>query len=176
MTRRLILVTGITLLLAAPVSAEIYRQVDAQGNVTYTDEPSDQSPAEAVEIKPVTTVTLPKLDAVSEPEQLREKVETEGAAYSNVRFTAPEDDQAFHSGNGDVSFRVESSPSLKGGHKYEVTLDGQPVGQTTSGTVSVRNIDRGTHDAGVSIIDSSGVTIKTGDTISFTVHRPSVQN
>ena len=176
MTRRLFLVTGITLLLSTSVSAEIYRQVDAQGNVTYTDEPSDQAPAEPVKIKPVTTITLPKPEAVREPEQLREKVETEGAAYSNLRFIAPDNDQAFYSGNGDVSFQVASSPGLKRGHKYEVTLDGQPVGQSTSGTVSVRNIDRGTHNAGVNIVDSSGVTIKTGNTIRFTIHRPSVLN
>ena len=176
MTRRLFLVTGITLLLSTPVSAEIYRQVDAQGNVTYTDEPSDQAPAEPVKIKPVTTITLPKPEAVREPEQLREKVETEGAAYSALRFIAPDNEQAFYSGNGDVAFQVASSPGLKKGHKYEVTLDGQPVGQSTSGTVSVRNIDRGTHNAGVNIIDSSGVTIKTGNTIRFTIHRPSVLN
>jgi hypothetical protein len=176
MVRRLIFVSGITLLFFTPVSAEVFRQVDAQGNVTFTDEPSDQSTAEKVEIRPVTTVTLPRPEAVREPQQLREKVEKEGAAYSNVRFTAPQDEQAFHSGSGNVAFQVTSSPGLKNGHKYEVTLDGQPVGQSTSGTVSVRNIFRGTHQAGVSIIDSAGVTIKSGDTISFTVHRPSVLN
>lgn len=176
MTRRLILLTGITLILSAPASAEVYRQVDAQGNVTYTDEPSDQSPAEPVEIKPTTTITLPKPAAVRQPEQLREKVQKEGSAYSSVRFTAPEDQKAFWSGSGDVSFQVTSSPGLKNGHKYEVTLDGQPVGQTASDTVNVSNIYRGTHQAGVSIVDSSGVTIKTGDTISFTVHRPSAAN
>jgi hypothetical protein len=176
MTRRLTILTSITLVLSAPVSAEVYRQVDAQGNVTYTDEPSDESPAETVEIKPTTTITLPKPEAVRQPEQLREKVEKEGSAYSKVRFTAPEDQKTFWSGNGDVSFQVTSSPGLKNGHKYEVTLDGQPVGQTASGTVNVRNIYRGTHQAGASIVDSSGVTIKTGDTISFTIHRPSAQN
>lgn len=174
--RRLTLLTGITLLLGSHASAEIYRQVDAQGNVTYTDEPSGQAPAETVKIKPVTTVTLPKPEAVREPEQLRQKVEEEGAAYSSVGFTAPEDKQAFHSGSGDIAFAVTSSPGLKKGHKYEVTLDGQPVGQTTSGRVSVRNVDRGTHEAGVGIVDSNGVTVKTGNTISFTVHRPSVLN
>lgn len=169
-------VTGLTLLLSATAAAEIYRQVDAQGNVTYTDDPSDQSPAEAVKIKPVTTITLPKPAAVREPEQLRQKVEKEGSTYQNVRFTAPENNQAFHSGNGDVSFRVTSSPDLARNHKYEVSLDGQPVGQSTSGTIPVRNIDRGTHQARVSIVDEQGITIKTGETITFTVHRPSVLN
>lgn len=176
MTRRLLVLTGITLLLSAPASAEVYRQVDAQGNVTYTDEPSDQAPAEEVKIRPVTTVTLPKPETVREPEQLREEVEAEGAAYSNVRFTAPADQQAFHSGSGDMSFEVTSSPGLRDGHKYEVTLDGQPVGQSVSGSVSVRNVYRGTHEAGVSIVNSNGVTVKTGETISFTIHRPSALN
>lgn len=176
MTRRLSLITAITLLASTPVCAEVYRQVDAQGNVTYTDEPSDQSPAEKVTIRPVTTVTLPKPAAVREPEQLRERVQKEGAAYSRVGFVAPEDTQAFYSGSGDVAFEVSSSPALKRGHKYEVTLDGQPVGQSESGTVTVRNIDRGTHQAGVGIVDRSGVTIKTGETIRFTIHRPSVLN
>jgi hypothetical protein len=176
MTRRLFLITAITLLVSTQVYAEVYRQVDAQGNVTYTDEPSDQSPAEEVKIRPVTTVTLPKPEAVREPEALRERVQKEGAAYSRVGFVAPENGQAFHSGSGNVSFQVTSAPGLRRGHKYEVTLDGQPVGQSESGTVTVRNIDRGTHQAGAGIVDRSGVTIKTGETIRFTIHRPSVLN
>ena len=173
---RLSLITATTLLLSVSVAAEVYRQVDAQGNVTYTDEPSGQSPAEKVKIRPITTVTLPKPEAVREPEQLREKVQKEGSAYSRVGFIAPGDEQAFYSGSGNVSFQVSSSPGLQRGHKYEVTLDGQPVGQSEEGTVTVHNIDRGTHQAGVGIVDRSGITIKTGETIRFTVHRPSVLN
>ncbi|WP_150914401.1 DUF4124 domain-containing protein [Marinobacter halotolerans] len=176
MTRRLTLVTGIAVLLSAPVSADIYRQVDAQGNVTYTDEPSGNAPVERVDVKPVTTITLPKPEAVREPEELREKVETEGAAYSDVRFLSPNDQQAFWRGAGNVSFEVTSTPGLRNGHKYEVALDGQPVGQSRSGTINVNNVYRGTHQATVSIVDSDGVTIKPGETISFTVHQPSVQN
>ena len=41
MNARFALLSGIVALAAFPVSAEVYRQVDAQGNVTYTDEPSE---------------------------------------------------------------------------------------------------------------------------------------
>ncbi|MGM0572085.1 MAG: DUF4124 domain-containing protein [Pseudomonadota bacterium] len=176
MKRRLAFVAGIFTFIALPLSAEVYRQVDSQGNVTYTDEPVEGTEAEEIKVKPITTVTLPKPEAVQEPEQLRQKVEEEGAAYDSVTFLAPGDDEAFHSGSGDVEFQVTSSPSLRDNHKYEVTLDGQPVGQSESGTVMVRNVYRGTHDAGVNIIDSNGVTIKSGETITFTIHRPSVNN
>ena len=88
MNARLALLSGIVALAALPVSAEVYRQVDAQGNVTYTDEPSEGTPAEEIKVKPVTTVTLPKLEAVREPERLREKVQQEGSVYDSVRFLA----------------------------------------------------------------------------------------
>lgn len=174
MNLRLGLFAGILVFIAAPAMAEVYRNVDAQGNVTYSDEPSDG--AEEVKVKPVTTITLPKPADVREPERLRKEVEKEGSVYDSVRILAPKNDEAFHSGSGDVAFRVTSAPGLREGHRYEVTLDGQPVGQTTSNTLTVRNVFRGTHNAGVHIIDEKGVQVKTGDVVRFTIHRPSVNN
>ena len=168
------LVTGLLFFLAIPVSAEVYRNVDAYGNVTYSDEPSEG--AEAVEVKPVTTITLPKPEAVQETEKLREEVQREGAAYESLSFAYPDNNQAFYSGSGDVQFEVRSTPGLQPGHKYEVTLDGQPVGQSTSGSITVNNVFRGTHEARAHIVDENGVQVKTGSPITFTVHRPSALN
>lgn len=170
----LALATGLLLLAATAAHGEVYRHVDAQGNVTFSDEP--MAGGEQVRVKPVTTITLPKPEVVRETSQLREKVEREGAAYQSLSFVRPENDQAFHSGSGDVTFEVRSSPGLKPGHKFEITLDGQPVGQGSSGSVTVNNIDRGSHQAVVHIVDDKGVQVKTGPAIRFTVHRPSLRN
>jgi len=174
MNPRLGITVGLMLLIAGPVTAEVYRNVDAQGNVTFSDEPSKG--AETVEVKPVTTITLPKPQNVRETDKLREEVKREGSIYESVSFIYPEDEQAFHSGNGDVQFKMHSTPDLRRNHKYEVTLDGQPVGQSTSGSITVNNVFRGTHEAGIHIVDRNGVQIKSGSSIRFTVHRPSVQN
>lgn len=174
MNRKSGLVAGFLVFLAVPVSAEVYRNVDADGNVTYSDEPGED--AEPVDVKPVTTITLPKPESVQETGQLREKVQQGGAAYDRVVFTHPDNNQAFHSGSGDVQFEVRSTPGLQPGHKYEVTLDGQPVGQSTSGSITVSNVFRGTHTAGVHIVDKNGVQVKSGAPITFTVHRPSIAN
>jgi len=174
MNPRLGITVGLMLLIAGPVTAEVYRNVDAQGNVTFSDEPSKG--AEAVKVKPVTTITLPKPQNVRETDKLREDVKREGSVYESVSFTYPENEQAFYSGSGDVRFDMRSTPGLEPGHKYEVTLDGQPVGQSTSGSVNVSNVYRGTHNAGIHIVDKNGVQIKTGSPVRFTVHRPSTQN
>ncbi|MDX1817293.1 MAG: DUF4124 domain-containing protein [Marinobacter sp.] len=160
--------------LTTPALGEVYRHVDAQGNVTFSDEPMDGG--EAIKVKPVTTVTLPKPQTVEETDKLREEVKREGALYDSVSITSPQDGQAFNSGSGDVRFEVTSNPELQSGHKYEVTLDGQPVGQSTSSSIVVNNVYRGTHEARVYIIDDKGVQVKAGSPISFTVHRPSVLN
>lgn len=173
MKTSLALATGL-LVLATTAQAEVYRHVDQYGNVTYSDEPIEGG--ETVEVKPVTTITLPKPEAVQETDALRQQVQEQGAVYDSVSFTYPENDQAFHSGNGNVTFEVQSSPGLQNDHKYEVTLDGQPVGQTRSNQLTVENIYRGTHEARVHIVDNNGVQVKTGSPISFTVHRPSAQN
>src|SRR5690554_5964347 len=174
MRTQLLLAAIASMVLCLPVQAEVYRQVDKDGNVTFTDDPRGK--AERVEVKPVTTITMPK------PETVRKQV-SEGNgkigdqnAYETVTFLAPADDEAFHSGSGNMEFQVASSPALRRGHRYEVTLDGQPVGQSTSGSVSVSNIFRGTHNAGVNVINAEGERVFTGETIRFTIHRPSVLN
>lgn len=174
MNPRLGITAGLLLLIAGPVTAEVYRNVDAQGNVTFSDEPSKG--AKTVKVKPVTTVTLPKPQNVRETDKLRDDVKREGSVYESVSFTYPEEEQAFQSGSGDVRFEMRSTPGLESGHKYEVTLDGQPVGQSTSGSVTVNNVYRGTHEAGIHIVDTNGVQIKTGNPVRFTVHRPSTKN
>lgn len=174
MAYRLPLLTTLIVALSLPAQAAVYRHVDAQGNVTFSDEPTQG--AQEIQVKPVTTVTLPKPDAVREQLQRQESGEDQGPAYDQVGFSFPSDEEAFHSGSGDVEFRVQSSPALRRGHKFEVTLDGQPVGQTTSGAVAVQNIDRGTHRAGVHVINQSGQRVQSGDEITFTIHRPSQLN
>lgn len=169
-----LIATATSALLALSAHAEVYRQVDANGNVTYTDEPGDN--AERVDVKPVTTITMPKPQTVRE--QLEEDDDRIGdqEAYKSVSFASPGDEEAFHSGSGNVEFRVTSDPALRQGHQFEITLDGQPVGQTRSGSVTVNNVFRGTHNAGVNVINQEGKRIYTGDKITFTVHRPSVLN
>lgn len=161
-------------LLAGAVHADVYRQIDAQGNVTFSDERS--SGAEAIEVKPVTTIKLPKPQDLETKKQPAQKEQQEKSLYSMVVIAAPQNNQAFTSGNGNVEFQLISEPALRNGHQYEVTVDGQPVGQSTTRTLLVQNMDRGTHQAGVNIVNQNGVQIISGPGITFTIHRPSRLN
>lgn len=162
-------------LLAVSAAAEVYKHVDKNGNVTFSDEP--QSGSEEVKVRPVTTITLPKMrDVQAQQQQSEQSGQDNPDPYNRVTFTAPEDNSAFHSGNGDIEFQVSSSPGLRRGHRFEVDLDGQPVGQNPGGTFTVRNMDRGTHTASVFVVDNQGQRVQSGESVTFTVHRPSIIN
>ncbi len=158
------------------VRAEVYRQTDSQGNVTFTDTPGKG--AEAVKIGPVTTIKMPKLRDIKAPSapEPQPASDSTGTPYSKIRFTSPQDQQAFYSGNGNIELQVTSTPPLQDGDRFEVMLDGQPVGQGQGGTFAVRNVFRGTHKAQVNVVDQKGRPVATGESITFTVHRPSVLN
>lgn len=174
--KKALVVIGVLLFATGAARAEVYKRVDKDGNVTYSDEA--MSGAETVDVKPVTTVTLPKADQVKELDKKRDSDKTDKSAnrYSKVAFDAPENDSAFHSGSGDVTFAVSSQPALRSGHLFEVSLDGQPIGQNASGQFSINNVYRGTHNASVRIVDSRGRIIQSGQSITFTIHRPSTLN
>ncbi|MEX0604350.1 MAG: DUF4124 domain-containing protein [Marinobacter sp.] len=160
---------------AFPATAEVYKHVDKNGNVTFSDEP--QSGSEEVKVRPVTTITLPKMRDIEAQQQRAKQTEQDNPEpYDRVAFTTPENNAAFWSGGGDVEFQVSSSPGLRQGHRFEVDLDGQPVGQNPGGTFTVRNMDRGTHNASVFVVDAQGQRVQSGNSITFTVHRPSVIN
>ncbi|TBW55911.1 DUF4124 domain-containing protein [Marinobacter halodurans] len=176
--KKLWVVFGLLTLAVTSAQAQVYKSVDKHGNVTYTDEAS--SGGEPVDVKPVTTVTLPKADQVKAFEERQKKEannkQKPASRYSRIGFDSPENDSAFHSGSGDVTFAVSSQPPLRPGDLFEVSLDGQPIGQNASGQFPISNVFRGTHNASVRIVDKTGNIIQDGQTITFTIHRPSVQN
>jgi hypothetical protein len=142
----IVIAAATLLMINGAAQAEVYRQVDAQGNVTFSDEPS--SGAEAIQVRPVTTITLPKMQDLEQIDQPQQQEQPPSSLYELVRIVYPRNNEAFHSGNG----------------------------QSTSGTILVQTIDRGTHQAGVNIVNRRGVQVGSGTGITFTIHRPSRLN
>lgn len=152
--------------------AEVYRWVDDQGNVEFSDEPREGS--EKVEVGPTTTITLPKLA----PAQPAASTSTDQpvaatASYSRLDIVFPENNGAFNSGNGDVSVTMVVDPPLRPNHSLRLTMDGTETITTKENYHTFTNVDRGTHQLQLDIVDNTSIVMG-GPSISFTVHRPSV--
>ncbi|WP_246840866.1 DUF4124 domain-containing protein [Hahella sp. CCB-MM4] len=158
-----------SLIASQPLSAEIYRWVDDQGNVEYSDQPRDG--ATKIEVQDPATISLPKLSNL--PATTSGEDTPPPLQYKRLQITFPENGSAFHSGDGNITVLTEVSPDLLPNHSLRLTMDGSVMGTTKAGFFTLTNIDRGTHVLQLDIIDNSSV-VQSGPSVTFTIHRPSV--
>ena len=155
-------------LLSHTVQAEVYKWINDQGQVEYSDQYREG--AETVQIAPLSTIQMPKLTDV--PTTAEQPAEPEATLYKKLAITFPQPEASFHSGNGDVSVTVEVAPELLPSHSLRLSLDGESVTVGRAKTFSLPNVERGTHQLSLDVVDSTSV-IQSASPVSFTIHRPS---
>lgn len=156
MTRGLIALC--LLLIAFGASAEVFTYVDAQGNRVYTDQPRGNAKrvplatSNRMASNPTATAPVTRSKQSAEPLLLH---------YDMLRVLIPEPDATIRSSAGELIVSVTSEPGLQKGHRYRLLLDGQAVGEPgLSPVFPLSNIDRGSHNLSVEILDAEGRTVE----------------
>ena len=143
-------------LLALPLQAEVYTYIDAQGNRVFTDRPKPGN-AERIQLAPTNAMAAPA--AVAPPPAA--PVTPPAPAYQLLRILVPQPDATIRDSAGNLIVTASSEPALLVGHSYRLLLDGQAVGEPGRSPVfPLENIDRGTHQLAVEIIDVQGRTVE----------------
>jgi hypothetical protein len=162
-------ITAITLaLLAAASYAQIYKQVDKDGNVTFTDQPPPDG--EPVELG-TTNTAPPPVNAYP-----RKAAPSEKAAKSTytATITSPANETIIPNGPGNFSVSATVSPALQSGHQLQLLIDGAPVQEPQKGgSWSLTNVFRGEHSLVVSVIDDKGAQVTASEPVTVYVFRPS---
>lgn len=141
-------------LIALPAAAEVYTYIDSQGNRVFTDQP--HKGATRVPLAPSNRMSANPRNPVAQPAP---RQTGPGAIfhYSMVRILVPDPDATVRSAEGNLIVSVTSDPGLQTGHGYRLLLDGKPTGAAgTSPVFALENIDRGTHQLAVEILDEHG--------------------
>lgn len=143
------------LLLATTVTAEdkVYRYVDANGVIHYTDKPPSKG------AKPV---KLPKLQTFSggtgAPAPAPDASPLPVAPQFSLAINSPTPDQTFRGTGTTVNVTVSILPALVSGYGLIYYLDGTPQNDTpitqTSHTLS--GLERGSHDITVALVGPKG--------------------
>ncbi len=171
-------ILGLVVLLAGSgASAQVYRVVDENGNVTFTDKPPPN--AEKLDIRtpnssaPPTNGVFPK----SSPSTTTDGEEGEEGTNYTLKITSPSDETIIPRGPGNFSVSASVSPSLQSGHKLLLMLDGSAHGEAQqSGSWSLTNVSRGEHALSVAAVDGSNKTLGTSASIKVYVFRPSIND
>lgn len=159
----------ISLLIALPAAAQIYKYTDAEGNTAYSNQPPDGVKAQPVELPPLNSVepqTSGKAPAPQSPNREQTASVYEVLALTNLPTT-----EALRANNGTFTVNVLIKPRLQGGHLFRLVLDDQPYGQPSNVPIlQLVNVDRGTHSLAVQVIEGENV-VQQSPTVTFTVQR-----
>lgn len=137
---------------AAMASSVLYKGVDADGNVVYSDKPFEN--AARYTAPPISIVDAPDASKDEEP------VDDEPAEFKYLGFdiVSPTDKQTIRNDPDiSVSFKITPGLNTEENHTIWVLLDNKPVVKNaTSTSVRIGRVDRGAHRLQAQIRDKDG--------------------
>ena len=140
-------VIGCLFLSAATVATAkpVYKVVDEQGNVTFTDTPPSDAAAEVQTLNATnTTPSMPVGDAATADDTAMQ--DTEAPLAYSTRINSPVDQSTIPMGPGDFVVEAAVQPRLRIGEHLILTLDGVSVGEPQrAARWQLTNVFRGEH-------------------------------
>lgn len=156
----------------ATLQAEIYKTIDKDGNVVFTDSPEGKS-AESVELKKGSTISLPPIKTSPTGSGSLEG-DSSSASYREFIIKQPSQNATIR-GAGNFSVLTTISPQLKSTDSLQLYINGKPYGRKQKGSLfNLKNIDRGTHNIEVKVLNSDGRVLNSSS-VTVHVHRSSAR-
>ena len=161
------------ILLSASVQADVYKSVDENGEVIFSDQPTPNAQRMKLpELPTYKALPVPSFSGST-------KTAPVASPYDSMKIVVPENDATIRDNQGIVRVEVVLEPPLKikQGHKIQFYLNGEPHGiPVGTTTISFSNLDRGTYTLTTSVVDAGGAVLMTSDPVVFHLHRESVLN
>lgn len=155
--------------LCTETPAGVYKRIDAQGNVEYTDVPKEAK-EKPVELPPASTYTPLPVDS---GDQTGVQQPALTVNYESVAITQPAEDETVRENAGNVLIQVTTTPPLQSGHRFVALIDGNKMAEGQSSSLQVENLDRGTHSVQVQVVDASGKVVAASQSVTFHLQRVS---
>ena len=141
----------VAILAVGASAAPMYRLVDGDGRVTFTDVPAPG--AELVEQGTANTYRA-RQPQTRGPDPLSDQSNA-FAGYRSVAIESPQE-EVIRANGGRMRVVAATEPGLEPEHRAVVLLDGQTAQQGDGLTFDLADVDRGRHELAVHIVDGNG--------------------
>ena len=174
--RSLLLLAGLAVSLAA-FSQEIYRWVDKDGIVHYSDQPGSDK-AELISV--VEPSTYESAEATPAQTPGGDADDSGGNAaeenpYTSLSIVSPEPDQVFFGADAVVTVTADLSGTLQPDHQVVFFLNGNR--RPAPGlSLDLSGLDRGTYFLRASVLDQNGKPLISSQQTTFHVRQPSTKS
>lgn len=152
--------------------SDIYKSVDAHGNVQFSDIPSKG----AVRIElPESQSFTPRVSTEAEPEELPTKHIRKN--YTKVSIVQPFNEETIRVIDATVQVKVAVEPELQKSDRIELVYDGVSVGKPQGTlTFTLGNVYRGAHTIQVNVLNPQDEVVGTSKPVRFFMQTPRVNN
>lgn len=165
--RTLLLLLSLTLCFGAFAQEKVYKRVNPDGSVEYSDQPIEG--AEIMNVPKASTFTMPQTPGVaSAPANTPEEASVN---YDSLAITQPMNDETIRSNEGKITALARVTPDIAPDHRFRWQMDGEVVQNVNSPELRLNNVDRGSHNLQAEIVDADGKVIISSDTITFHLMR-----
>ena len=183
----LLITLAMTLAFAAQGSAEVYKTVDKDGNVVYTDRPPD--PESKPMDLPGLSVIAPQAPTNPRPAVAVSGADTAGAVeqqevtsmsdlkkgYRDFTLVSPTPDQTFVGTENKAVIAWDTRYALQPGMSVTIYIDGVAREPTTSALLNVVKMDRGAHEVYAELRDARNRRVATTGKVTFHIQQNSIR-
>ena len=175
----LMLLIAFSLTLAtSPLTAQVYKVVDEDGNVTYTDRPPTDG-SKPMDLPPLSIVEVPVYEKTArESAPVNESTETPlkvlRQEYRDFAIISPLSEESVWHPEGPVAVAWSVSAQLREGMKVTVFVDGKAQTTTTQPIIPVAGLERGEHTITAELKDAKNRRIASAEAVTFFIKQPDI--
>jgi len=175
---------------AGSALAQVYKVVDEDGNVTYTDQPPGDG-SKPVELAPISVIETPEYQKTArelaaeaeaaaraqgiEPEK-EESLRSLRAKYRDFAIVSPQQEESVWRPDGPVSVAWNTGNQLLPGMKVTVSVDGKRLAIGTERVVMVPGLERGEHTVAAELTDARNRRVALAEPVTFFIRQPGLNN
>ncbi|MDA9347908.1 DUF4124 domain-containing protein [Porticoccaceae bacterium] len=161
---------------ASDPAAPVYKVVDDQGNVTYTDTPAAETATNEIVLPAINPISSPIPASISSTAESPDPLDAEPAkafaGYSSVALAAPLDGSLVHFDQPNLLVQLALTPQLEADHLVQFYVDGSAYGKAIPGiSLSIGGLERGSHRISARVLSSQGAVLAITNPVTVHVQR-----
>jgi hypothetical protein len=179
----LILVALALVIATGPLAAQVYKTVDEDGNVTYTDQPP-QDGSKPIKLREISVIeaptyetATPATDQDAASEEVKEKpFRFLRKHYEDFAIFSPRQEESiwYSDSNGIITVAWNAPNPIEAGMQVTVSVDGRAQPATSEPVVAITGLERGEHTVTAELKDSKNRSIATATPVTFFIRQPNI--
>jgi len=182
----LVLIALLLACAAGSLAAQVYKVVDKDGNVSYTDQPPGDG-SKPYDLPPISVIEAPTYEKAPEAKKAGEEGEAgeDGKEmslkylrkhYRDFAIVAPQQEESIWHPESAISVAWNARYALQAGMQVTVFMDGKRQATTAEQIIPVAGLDRGEHTVTAELKDGKNRKIATAEPVTFFIRRPGLYN